>query len=266
LVDFAMLGILGSRHISFNGLWLPANVAVQQVRRACVSLHANTFDRNWPSSNLGSAFLYRYRGRQFCLFSKHQLSKNWNGDQVCVHLANDRSRLFTGGRLIEFSRGEGAREEYDLCALEMPWRLPVQLNAPIWFEAKTGELRSFDELEVAFTIGYPSKLTEIDGEEQCEGVHLSQVLVWAEKAIGEPGRLSVLQLLPGAVMVPQCFGDFDGFSGSPVFGINIATRAIEFLGIVIRGGYPRLFFVPLTWVHRLCEIGLREPAIDLTAA
>lgn len=261
-----MSKLIGTRHVLLNGLWLPANLAAQQVRRACVSLHANTGNLDWPSSNLGSAFLYRYRGRQFCVFSRHQISGDWRPEQLCVHLANDRSRLFSGGRLVQFLPSVEQREEHDLCAMEMPWRLQAEHYSPMWFEATGDEPSSIAGGDPMFCVGYPSKLNQIDGDEKCTGVHLSQVLVWGESFGGDNGGLPSLALEAGAVMVPKCEGDFDGFSGSPVFGINLRRHGLEFRGIVIRGGHPRLFFIPASWVNRLCDYAFDDPPLMLSAA
>lgn len=256
-----MQEILGSRFASINGIWLPGNRAVDETRRCVVSLHAVSGDENWPTRNLGTAFLYEVLGRRFCVFTRHQVRDISNPDLLCVHLSSNRSRLFTGGR---FFQCDGIREEDDLCILEMP-QLPPEAgsDSPSWFR-DLGLSTQGDECEKFFTIGYPSKLTELSGEDKCEGVALSQVLVWAGSLSLVPGQLPMLRIPPGEVMVPKCEGDYDGFSGAPVFGLSAHQRVIRFLGLVIRGGRDRLFFIPTPHIDQICQVALREPR--LTAA
>ncbi len=75
-----------------------------------------------------------------------------------------------------------------------------------------------------------------------------------------------LVIPPGKVMLPRCKGDYDGFSGGPVFGLSTATRSIELRGVIIRGGIDKLFFAPVDWVQRLCEVALARPQIEQIAA
>ena len=67
-------------------------------------------------------------------------------------------------------------------------------------------------------------------------------------------------------MGPKCQGDFDGFSGAPVFGISVEVRVIELRGIVLRGGNDKPFFASIDWVHKLCDIALERPKIEPIAA
>lgn len=254
-----MQEILGSRFASINGIWLPANHAINETRRSVVSLHSVTSDQNWPTRNLGTAFLYKISGRRFCVFTRHQVRDVPNPNHLCVHLSSDRSRLFTGDRFIEC---DGMREEDDLCVLEMPL-LPPEIgnDAPLWFQCQ-GPSTQHDVCEKFFTIGYPSKLTELSGEDKCEGVALSQVLVWADSLTSVPGQLPMLSILPGLVMIPRCHGDYDGFSGAPVFGLSARQRIIRFLGLVVRGGRDRLFFIPTQHIDWICSAALQEAGLD----
>lgn len=122
-----------------------------------------------------------------------------------------------------------------------------------------------EETEKCFCFGYPSKLTEVFGEFRAEGVSVSQVLVWADAVVRANG-VHMLQLGEGQVMRSQCRGNFDGFSGGPVFGANTISKSIEFRGTIIWGGHDRLFFVPARWVDKLCDLAVREPPIAVFEA
>lgn len=250
-----MQDILGSRFVSINGVWLPGNQAVGEARRCAVSLHSVTGDENWPTRNLGTAFLYQVMGRRFCVFTRHQVQTVSDPGSLCIHLSSNRSRLFTGGQFVQC---DGTREEDDLCALEMP-SLPPEFggDSPLWFQDQGGSTQR-DVCEKFFVVGYPSKLTELSGAEKCDGVALSQVLVWADSLNLVSGQLPMLSIPPGLVMIPLCGGDYDGFSGAPVFGLSARQRVIRFLGVVVRGGRDRLFFIPTPHIDQLCRLAVKH--------
>jgi hypothetical protein len=258
--------MLGSRHVSFNNLHLPANLAVQQARRSCMPLHVSTGLDSWPIGNRGTAFLYAYRKRHFCVLTRHQLAKDFHPSQVFIRLTNSEHSLYSGVRFIEFPKSAFGPEEFDLCAIEMPWNLRTQIGCPTFFKARPLTPLVADGSERHFTIGFPSRLTKLTGEECSKGIALSQVIVWADGLTQNRNDLPMLKLVPGLVMGPKCEGDFDGFSGGPVFGINARSRTIEFRGIALRGGGNKLFFATTDWVHKLCDIGLQLPQIDMVAA
>jgi hypothetical protein len=260
--------ILGRRHVSLNGLHLPANLAVQQARRCCVSLHVRTNFAHWPIGNRGSGVLYAYGGRQFCVFTRHQLGRDACPSQVVLRLTRREDSFYSGGRFVEFPRLCNGPEEHDLCLIELPWTIKRTAASPLFFEATSLTSMATDGSEPYFVIGYPSRLTQFaitDGG-ATEGIAMSQVMVWASNLILQRGNLPKLELLPGKVMLPRCSGDFDGFSGAPVFSVNSDTMAIELRGIVIRGGIDKLFFASIEWVHKLCDIALSQPQIEPAAA
>jgi hypothetical protein len=260
--------MLGRRHVSLNGLFLPANLAVQQARRCCVSLHMRTDFAPWPIGNRGTGVLYAYGGRQFCVFTRHQLGKDIRPSQVVLRLTPREGSFYSGGRFVEFPRRYNGPEEHDLCLIELPWTIERSAASPLFFEATPPTSMATDGSEAYFVIGYPSRLTQcaITDDGASQGIAMSQVLVWASELILRRGDLPKLELLPGKVMLPKCSGDFDGFSGGPVFGVNSETTAIELRGIVIRGGIDKLFFASIEWVQKLCDIALSQPKIEPIAA
>lgn len=259
-------GILGLRHLSLNGLFLPANLAVQQTRRTCVSLHIVNDDPDWPVSNRGTAFLYWYRGRRFGVFSWHQV-KDRDPEKICVQLTNEGGRLFSGCRITRFRARDSDIEEHDLCAIEFPASIPVDPAGPLFFNARTTTPPGDGETEECFCIGYPSTLTEMAGDYRVEAMSVAQVLVWADEVSRPAKGLHMLRLGgESQVMQPRCQGNYDGFSGGPVFAASTISRAIEFRGTILRGGHDRLFYVPAPWIDRLCDIALREEPLNSMAA
>lgn len=260
--------LLGVRHVLLNGLWLPGNFAVQQCRRMCVPIHLVTGDAAWPLSIRGTGFLYSIFGRQFCIFTKHQLGRDFEASQVYLKLTDDRDhRTLHGGTcLVEFPKDDD-REEYDLCAIEMPWSVEAGPDTRVFFIARDTVPPSCNEADKFFALGYPSTLTQMHGVECSERIEMAQVLVWAECVIESASTLPMLKLLEcSEVMSPRCGGNFDGFSGGPVFSVNTRSRAIEFRGIVIRGGRDKLFFASSTWVNKLGQLALQRPRFRMMAA
>jgi hypothetical protein len=258
---------IGSRHASINGFFLPVQQAVQQARKSCVALHVQTGWEDWPIGNMGSGVLYRYRGRSFCVFTRHQLlSQKTLPSQVLLRLTSCEKRLFSGGRFVEFPKHDCGPEEHDLCALELPWTFDNCYDQAVFFDARSASPMSDDGSQLYFVIGYPSRLTRMLGEMKSEGMALSQMLVWASQLVLQQGELPKIELMPGNIMLPICKGDFDGFSGGPVFSVNSQTQDIDLRGVVIRGGVDKLYFAPLGWVNRLCDFALSRPQIEPVAA
>lgn len=258
--------LLGARHVQLNGLYLPANLAVQQCRRMCVPLHLTTGDEAWPISNRGTTFLYKVFGRRFCIFTRHQLGKDFEASRVFISLTGDDRKLHGGTRFVYF-RGGGDREEHDLCAVEMPWNLGNAPDARMFYQGHDGVPMMANEADRLFALGYPTKLNQMRGEERSEHIAMSQVLVWADRLDGDESDLPMIRLRDDSmVMMPRCGGDYDGFSGGPVFSISTASYAVEFRGIILRGGHDKLFFATAAWVNRLCKLALQHEPCRVIAA
>ena len=251
--------VLGLRHVSFNGFFMPVGAAVDQVRRCCVPVHVKTTCAEWPIVNRGSAFLYAIRNRQFCVFTRHQLGQDWGPSEVYIRLTASDRILYSGARFVQFPGTTDTAEEHDLCAVEMPWQRQISGVAPKFFGARPISMVPADGSEKLFALGYPYRLNQMHGEERSEAIGMTQVRVWADGVCRRKGNLPMLKLKLGGVMTTKCDGDFNGFSGGPVFGLSCRTRSLEFRGVVFRGGRDRLFFAPASWVDRLCEIGLAQP-------
>ena len=258
--------LLGNRHVQLNGLYLPANLAVQQCRRTCVPLHLTTGDEAWPIINRGTTFLYRVFGRRFCIFTRHQLGTDSDASRVFIRLTDDGRKLNGGARFVYF-HSDGQREEHDLCAVEIPWVLDNGPDVRKFYEAHDGVPAMTNEADRLFALGYPTKLTQMRGEERSEHIAMSQVLVWADHIDGDGSDLPMMRLREDSmVMRPRCGGDYDGFSGGPVFSISTESYAVEFRGIILRGGHDKLFFATAPWVNSLCRLALQHEPCRVLAA
>ncbi|MBS0269764.1 MAG: hypothetical protein JSS54_12395 [Proteobacteria bacterium] len=251
--------LIGSQHIAFNGLFLPLNETFMRARQTAVSVHFSTGVEGWPISNGGTGFLYQFCGRRFCILTRHQLINGFSPEKIVIKLTSDARRLFSGGRIISFPPSYHETEEADLLALELPWVCQNSEYVPIFYDAATVD---FEEAarEQLCAIGFPSRLTVISGCEECEGIATSQVMTWGVR--GDDSSLPSLCILDSRVMRPRCDGNFDGFSGAPVYGVNPSNKRMTFRGIVIRGGHGTLYFTPREWVDFLCEKAFSEPPLD----
>jgi hypothetical protein len=260
---------LGGDNVSVNGIFLPANFAIQHARRCCVPLHASTGMSSWPVRNLGSGVLYAYRGRQYCVFTRHQLQGEIKPWQIHLRLDPGSHALHGGVRYFEFPHPHPLIEEHDLCLLEMPWTLNHRPEGPMFIQATPPTSLGDDDAEHYFAVGYPSKLTQMDASEE-DGhnrhIGLTQVRVQASSLTVSPNDLPTLTLMTGEVMLPRCSGNFDGFSGGPVFGVNRQTASLTLRGIVVRGGIDKVSFVPTDWVQKLCDLALEADEVEWEAA
>lgn len=252
--------MIGLRHVELNGIYLPASLAADRVRHAAVALYTKT-DGAWSQiGQSGSAFLYEYRGRRFCVFTKHQLAHS-EPSKVYINLASDPHTLHSGGRFIP-GIDFGIGDEGDLCAIEMPWTLPkTNLGASVFFRSRPpAPVMTSSRL---FVVGFPSELRHFEGNEVCEQIHLNQVRSYLVSCDWDEDGHHVGNLLGGGLLDTKAHGNLDGFSGAPVFAISAITRAIEFCGIVTRGGNGIIRFVDQRFVDQLCERSFALPSIPV---
>jgi hypothetical protein len=125
-------------------------------------------------------------------------------------------------------------------------------RAVMFYEAIDTPTDRNPDREHFFAFGYPSKLSSWDISDKTDAVDLSQVQVDGQYVPPEYGLLA-LKINVGPVMEKRCEGNFDGFSGGPVFSIHADHRTIRFEGITMRGGNGYLRFAPASWVASLCN-------------
>jgi hypothetical protein len=197
------------------------------------------------------------------VFARHQ-ARGYRLDDVSISLRGDGSIMQNGPTYLGF-HDDGVSERFDLCAMVIPPdTIARNMDRSVIFyeENDTPAARNLDR-EHFFAFGYPSKLSKFDCSDKVEAIDVSQVCVDgqylppASSWFGLPG----LKINIGPVMGERCGGNFDGFSGGPVFSIHADYRTIRFEGITMRGGNGCLEFAPASWVARLCD-GSRGPSGD----
>jgi hypothetical protein len=246
---------MGSRFVSLNGLHLPGNTAVEMVRRACTPLWMRNPDSSFPFSFRGSAFLYRVRGVSYCVFTRHQ-ARGYALDDVSISLRDDSSIMQNAATYIGY-HDDGTSERFDLCAMIVPpGTITRHMDRSVMFyEATEVPTDRNADKEHFFAFGYPSKLSRWECSEKTQTINLSQVRVDGEYVAQDENwyGLPGLKIDVGPVMGVECEGDFDGFSGGPVFSIHVDYRAVRFEGITMRASNSYLLFAPASWVGRLCD-------------
>ena len=247
--------LIGSRYTAVNGLHLPANQAVAYLRGCCTPMWARNHISAYPFSFRGSSFLYRRRGQHYAIFTSHQVGQ-WKMDDMSISLQHDSKIIQNGSSYIGYSDGAQTHEGYDLCAMVLA-RAAILRNKDhetLFFNSMEAPRAEGGDNEHFFALGYPSQLVDLECTDKIESVDLSQVRVvgsWVAPASSD--SLHGLHIQLGMVMAGRCGGNFDGFSGGPVFSIHAARKIIEFRGIVIRGGGPALYFAPTHWIDAMCD-------------
>lgn len=252
--SLASHAFIGARFVSVNGLHLPADHAIAYVRGCCTPIWARNDDPAFPFSFRGSAFLYRRCGQYLAVFSQHQ-AVGWQFDDMCVSLRRDCRIMQSGRRYVGYIGGATTHEVHDLCAMVLAEDAVARnlQRGTIFYEPLDATNRQEpDELIMAF--GYPHALSDLTCSDKVDAHDLSQVRIdgaWIPPA--SANALHGLKVNIGPIMSERCQGDFCGFSGGPVFSVHAGRRALEFRGILIRGGNGVLHYAPSAWIDALCD-------------
>jgi hypothetical protein len=127
-------------------------------------------------------------------------------------------------------------------------------NGTLFFDSSPAPPAQSSDDEMFFAFGYPSRLNTLLCTDKIEAVELSQVRVdgsWLPPRSQD--ELHGLKINLGLVVSGTCAGDFDGFSGGPVFSVHYRRKAVELKGVIMRGGGGLLYFAPAAWIDSLCD-------------
>jgi hypothetical protein len=257
--------LLGLRHLEINGLHLPERHAINEARRSAVALFIETGCPEWPIGHSGTAFLYDYFGRRFCIMTRHQLKHCPHPSRIFVRLTNDEHLLQSGCRFTGPASWDTSYKDIDdICVVEMPWDFPNDGRGALFFKAGPRVVNDSDPLEKLFVLGFPSSMTDYGAcPDYCDGIHLRQVRVVGRELTYDESGLHHLVLIGGGKMECLCSGDFDGFSGGPVFGLSIRDQRITFKGLTVRAGRNNLYFIDHYFVDQICIRASKRPPIPL---
>jgi hypothetical protein len=239
------------KYVQANEIHLPLFVAIDYLRGCCTPLWGRNADPNFPLSFKGSAFLCKYRGRYFCVFTEHQIFEHKSlrsPVEYFIALQQVSKMAIRGDVLFGDQRCE-------LAVMAIP-KIMIKRNKDektLFFELSSSWSEP-DGTEYFFAFGYPSKLTDcrIDASdpENCKAgdCDLYQLTVdgWLSPQLNF--GLPSLRLNVGSVLKYCCQEDLDGFSGGPIFSIHPENRVVEFRGIATTAGKDVIRFTPAPWV------------------
>lgn len=222
--------------VPINGLFVPFKRCVDNLQRFCRPVMFHNDDPTFDLSYSGSSFLFRYRGRNLMLCTRHQLGKGAAArDPQDIMLIIEEAGRKVGLGPNEVTRANfAAPEQRDLedIFLAEYRSVPDGRNLDPHFLRfdldELPDLRSVpaDRIVLTFAIGYPTRFssfeTTFDAEDMPVG--LDVVSRWCKLYLEPraPDAWDRDYRLP--LRLHREFhadlGDPDGFSGSPVFFVH----------------------------------------------
>jgi hypothetical protein len=259
---------LGCTHLRFNGVYQPWKMAVERLRSAVVPILVRTRNDGWPQDTRGTGFLLQKSGRRFCIFTKHQLLQHIEhaavepGD-IYLPLGEGFDTLYSGGRYTERLSPTDPADDGQFIAIEVSSPTADKDKIKNFFEASPANFTEPAVENTTFVIGYPSILTEImiDDVGTLKSLSHRQYLARAASFEKRAGSLGILRLRVGDELTAETKGNFDGFSGAPVFSVRMQSQSIEFLGLVARGGNGYFYVAPRQWVEELIVQAMAQPPL-----
>lgn len=217
-----------------NGLMIPFKSIPDSVHRFCRPLNFHRLDSPYDLAYSGSSLLFRYRGRNFQLATKHQLRMRGLPDLdpalACLLFEKDGSHIGLspdGATQVRVNSMDDLTSE-DILLLEYENQRGNQPMTPHFLQLdlhQMGGLRNVPEDQVCliFSIGYPLHVQSYEPvfDESFNLTKLDIVARWA-KLFLEPRPRTPFDLdtrLPLGVIEKHHgdIGDPQGWSGAPVF-------------------------------------------------
>jgi hypothetical protein len=235
------------KYVQANGIHLPLFAAIDYLRGCCTPLWGRNADQNFPFSFRGSAFLCKFWGRHFCVFTAHQIfghKLSRSPEEHFVSLRQLSKTNIRGDMIFGDTR-------FDLVAMPIAESI-IEKNRDektLFFEISRSRWQ-FDGTEYFFAFGYPSKLIDcqIDASdaENCKAgdCDLYQLTVDGRLSPEFNIGLPCLKLNDGSVLKHCCQENLDGFSGGPIFSIHPENRVVEFRGVATTAGKDQIRFTP----------------------
>jgi len=242
--------------VSINGLYLPVPKVIESLQRFCrpLAFHNDGYDHDISFS--GSCLLFRHRGHNLLLCTRHQLANAKRTSDQIILVVDEAHGRRVGINPNEVSRGvldpssdPAYADLADIMIAEYSPRNPGRDLAPhfLSFDLESArDLRTVDpaSVDAIFSIGYPtgdtSYDTTFDDDWQLLGVDV--VSRWW-KLYFKPATPTVWDAAGTVPLEPASNDDPipddpDGMSGAPVFfihGIKAGQPELGFAGIIVRG-------------------------------
>ncbi|MFB0872680.1 MULTISPECIES: hypothetical protein [unclassified Sphingobium] len=242
--------------IPVNGLYLPVPKVVESLQRFCRPLvfHNDGYDHDISFS--GSCLLFRHRGHNLLLCTRHQLTNAKRTSDQIILVVEEANGRRVGINPNEVSQGvldPSSDPAYaDLADIMIAEYSPRNLGrdlAPhfLSFDLESArDLRTVDPalVDAIFSIGYPAVDTSYDTtfDDNWQLLGVDVVSRWwklyfkpAAPTVWDAAGTVALEPANNQDPIPD---DPDGMSGAPVFfihGIKAGQPELGFAGIIVRG-------------------------------
>lgn len=252
------------RSVAINGVWVAVEAVPAALQRFCAPcFFYNEGEPVYELSKLGSAFLMRYRNRNFALCSYHQVrDRDWADFHVLIREPD--------GRIIGVGPEGGAQAQLPLPEHENLADIVLFEYAN---ERNERDLRGrFLQLDLtrvrddvraenvhrSFAIGYPTYAVNIDDPEDGNPANwaVPWVRLWltdtARQILDHENRRPMIQ--DGRARQRQ-LPDEDGMSGAPVFffGFEDGRVFLGFVGMVTAARNARYMVYPAGYIRQFLD-------------
>lgn len=230
--------------VAMNGLLIPFNRSLVNLQRFCRPTAIHNDDPIYDLSFAGSCFLFRYCGRNLLLCSRHQLANTGRSpEEMVVILESDEGRIaLSPSEVVQILGFESTSKDVgDIVLAEYRSEQRGAQLSPHFYNLDiegAADLRRVpkDNVQVIFTVGYPSRFTDYDTviSEAGDITGANLVSRWAKIYLQQTPTLGIDRegLVPFEVHEDYQIdlGDPDGFSGAPVFFVYLDETRIARLG------------------------------------
>ena len=246
-----LAGWIGVSAVRIGKLWVPGRHTETVLANYTKQTFCLTGDEQYPYSFLGSATAVRFGDRFFLLWCRHQ-TKEFAPNDVTIPIEGGKT-LVSGSRLLFVNDDESsADEEYkDLYAMEF---VPENYQSPnleaAFFPLSEADVWKGNPDANFYLFGYPTQMRSVDYE--LPHVHVRQIVTTGEYAGLSQARYVHSLKITGKGTFTQ-----DGMSGGPVYHIAKDGHGffIGLVGIMVRGGNQRIYFIDVRFVLSLLRSG-----------
>ncbi|MDX0503604.1 hypothetical protein GOC80_13310 [Sinorhizobium medicae] len=246
---------------SINGLLTPFRSVPTALQRFCVPLFFHREDDVYDLAYSGSSLLFRHRGRNFQLATKHQLragNDTFSPADVCLLVEGERGHvgLSPNGASRVKVEGDDLLPQ-DIVLLEYENSRGEHNLQPRFLQLDLDQTRALSEVEadsirLLFTIGYPTKSQgyEPDFDEDFNAISLRVISRLAKLIFDEHKIRPSYEESRTSITVSERYqgdiGDPDGWSGAPVFflwGDDKREHHLGFAGMITHANSAGSFMI-----------------------
>lgn len=246
---------------SINGLLTPFRSIPGVLQRYCLPLFFHREDAVYDLAYSGSSLLFRHRGRNFQLATKHQLRAGKDAispADTCILVEGEGGHIALSPNGASRVKVEGDDLlPQDIVLLEYENSRGAHNLRPRFLQLDLDETRTLSEVDMAsirmvFSIGYPTKSQgyEPDFDDDFKAISLRVVSRHAKLIFDEHKIRPSYEESRTSITVSERYqgdiGDPDGWSGAPVFflwGDDTGEHHLGFAGMVTHANSAGSFMI-----------------------